>query len=143
MEGDPPCKFIVTDIEVFQGGEIEEGIWEGAREEVAAEVELEEKEEAGEAFGDSGPEAVGVEVEEGEVSQEAKFFWEGTGDVAVVEVDASDNGEVRVVGRRCTEDTGVAADVGAYPVRGEVLWVGCDLVFPCLESYKGLLEAGI
>lgn len=82
-------------------------------------------------------------MKESEVGQEAEFFREGAGNIAVVEVNACYHGEVRVVRCLCAEDAGVAADVGSHPVRGEAFWVGCYLVFPCLESYESLLEARI
>lgn len=86
-------------------------------------------------------EAVGVEVDERDVGEEADVVREETGDAAVVEVDAGDGEDVRVVQRRRAEDAGVVAHEGPAPVGGQVLGVLDDGVLPRLQRDVRRVEA--
>ncbi|KAM0871756.1 hypothetical protein ACQ4PT_039169 [Festuca glaucescens] len=55
------------------------------------------------------------------------------GEASVVEVDAGDGEDARVVGRRGAEHAGVVAYEGAAPVSSQVLGVLGDDVLPRLE----------
>lgn len=82
-------------------------------------------------------------MEEGEVCEAAKIFRQGPRDVSMVQVNARNNRNIRVIRCRCAVDAAVIADMGPFPVGCEVLWVGQDNMFPCLESYVSLLESGV
>lgn len=71
------------------------------------------------------------------------MFGEEAGDVAVVEVDAGDGEDGRVVERVGAEHAGVVADVGSDPVAGDVQGVGDDGLFQGLEGNVGGAEAGV
>lgn len=96
-----------------------------------------------ETVGEEALEAVGVEVEHGEFGQEAEILRQSSGDPRVVEVDPGDGGYMRVVRGRGAVDAGVAADVGAVPVGGEVLRVVGDGVLQSLKGYEGIEKSRV
>lgn len=78
-------------------------------------------------------------MEEGNVSEETELGGEVSSNVPMVEVDSCNDIDRRVVQGRCAEDPIVGTDVGADPVKGEVVWVRVDGFLPSLESYVGSL----
>lgn len=83
-------------------------------------------------------------MDEGEVREEAELNGEQAGNVALVEVNSSyGDGGFGGVGKRGAEYSGVVADGGTHPVRGEVFRVGKDYTFPCLEGNVSLLESRV
>ncbi|KAE8800028.1 hypothetical protein D1007_24504 [Hordeum vulgare] len=125
-------------LERRQGGEERR---ERAGEEVVADVELVEETHVLHGRRQRAVEPVGVEVEDREVGKEAEVVGEDAGDAAVVEVDARDGEDARVVRRGGTEHAGVVAHEGAAPVSGQVLGVLGDGVLPRLEGDVGRVEA--
>lgn len=83
-------------------------------------------------------------MDEGEVREEAELNGEQAGNVALVEVNSSyGDGGFGGIGKRGAEYSGVVADGGTHPVRGEVFRVGEDYTFPCLEGNVSLLESRV
>ncbi|KAK2980526.1 hypothetical protein RJ640_003111, partial [Escallonia rubra] len=64
--------------------------------------------------------------------------WGGNEDVksygAMIEVNASYNLDFCVVGEWRAIYTGIVAYRGTNPIGSEVVWIGVDHVFPCLEG---------
>ncbi|THU52360.1 hypothetical protein C4D60_Mb10t03190 [Musa balbisiana] len=121
---DAALELVEPDVEEFQRRKLKEDPGELAGEAVVADVDLEETSELAELVGDGAAEAV-------------------PGNVGVVEVDAGDDGEGAVAGERGAVDAVVVADVGAYPVAGEVVGIGEDGLLPSLQSDVGGAKAGV
>ena len=61
----------------------------------------------------------------------------------MVEINAGDDSDVRIVWRRSAEDSDVVADIGSDPVSGEIERIREDRCFPGLESNVGRSEIRI
>uniref|UniRef100_K4ABB5 Uncharacterized protein n=1 Tax=Setaria italica TaxID=4555 RepID=K4ABB5_SETIT len=139
--GEVAVEFVEAEVEVLERRQRREERRERAGEEVVADVELEEEPHVLHRPRERAVEAVGVEVEERHVGEEPQVVGEEPRDAAVVEVDAGDGEDVRVVGRRRAEDARVVAHEGAAPVGGQVLGVLGDGVLPRLQRDVRRVEA--
>ena len=61
----------------------------------------------------------------------------------MVEINAGDDSDVRIVWRRSAEYSDVVADIGSDPVSGEIERIREDRCFPGLESNVGRSEIRI
>lgn len=113
-------ELIESEIQELEGGHGQHHIGEAPHEAVVTDVQLVEELHALQRAGNNAAEAVGVDMEESQVGEEAQLRGQITGDIRMVEVDASNHFEGGIGERRGTIHTHVGADLGTNPVGGEV-----------------------
>lgn len=133
-------ELIESEIQVLEGRQPQNHLWELADEAVVAEVKLPQQLHVAEGGGHATAEAVGVEVEESKMPQEAKLPRQESSNVGMVKIDTGYHSEGRIGWKGSAEDTLVGADIGAVPVGSEVEWVRVDGLFPCLQGNVGFPE---
>ncbi|KAF5934729.1 hypothetical protein HYC85_025858 [Camellia sinensis] len=116
---------------------------EFSSEPVVAEIELEEELQVLELVRDCTAEPIRVDVKQCQICEESELLREVPGDVAVVEIDASDGEDRGVVRRRSAENSGVLANTRSDPIACEVLGIGENSFFPSLESNVGCSETRV
>lgn len=82
-------------------------------------------------------------MKQGQICQQPQLLRQVPGNVAVVEVDAGDDGERSVPRERGAEHPLVAADIGSDPVSGEVERIRNDSRLPCLQGNVGVAKVGV
>lgn len=123
---------VVTEIEVFDVPEVDDGGREGPVELIVTDIELEEVAEAGEV-GDGVGEVVAVGVEEGEVGELVGEAADGRrGERQAVEVHAGD-GAVAGLGRSVAGEALVVANVLPGPGLGHAVGVAGDGALEALD----------
>lgn len=140
---DAALELVEAKVEVLERRQADDHRRELSGEPVVADVELVENPKLAKRLGHNPAESVGIEVKQRKVDEEAELLGEVAGNVAVVEVNASDSFYGGIVERRGAEDAGVVADVGAGPVAGEAQGVGDYGELPRLERDVRVAEAGV
>jgi len=82
-------------------------------------------------------------MEDGNVIEEAKLDRKIASNVGTIEVDTSDNGDIRIIKGLGAEDTIIGAHFGADPIAGEIEGVRVDGFLPCLEGDVGAAKARV
>jgi len=117
---DLSLELVESDVEKLERRQLQDDGGELSGESVVAQIELEQQLQTGELVRHDSAEPIRVDVEQCEIGEEAELLRQVSGDVAVVEVDAGDDVDLRLVQGQAAEDAGIVADVGSDPVSGQV-----------------------
>lgn len=102
-----------------------------------------EKPQLRDAFGDDPTEPVAVKVEKRSIAQQTELRREVAGNVSVVEINASNDTQGRIVWRHGAENAIVVAYSWPDPVPSGVVRIGVDGPLPGPEGNVGPFEPAV
>lgn len=128
-------KFIESQIQEFQARQFQNHRRKLTSEPIVAQIQLKQQLQFLELVRNSSTKSIRIDVEQCQIRQQPELLRQIPGDVAMVEIDAGNSPNLRVIKRRSTENTCVVAHIRSSPIRGEIERVGENRLLPSLKRY--------
>lgn len=138
-----PFELIESQIQELELRELQDHLRELAGEAIVADIKLEQKLQSLELVWHSTAKPVGVYVEQCKINEQAQLLWQVPSNVTVVEINAGDGSDLRVIECRSTENPSVVADIRSNPIGGEIQGVRENSFLPSLQCNISILDSGV
>lgn len=125
-----PFKFIKSQIQELERGKPQNHRGELPGEPIVTEIQFKQEFQSIKLVRNSTTKPVGVDVEESKIREQSKLFRQVPSNVTVVEINASDSTNLRVIQCRSTENITVVTHIWSNPIERAIIRIRKNRLLP-------------